>query len=1206
MTTTKRVLKGIGRVLVGVLVFNALSPLSVLAQEKGSVNPLAQRELRRVGTLNQKLEQARTEGAQSQAERTAQSFKRAQDLVRSLKADAQARGALPAEPTAQGKNARDTRAVGPNVRIEVQRKAYTLGDDRRAELGARLKEQLQAIREGQASARAEFEQAGKELQANKLPEEILARQAEALGQFEQRSAEFERLSRAWQQTPSEQNLAGLDEFFKRYPAQRAATPFDPKKLPSSTPKPTTREPAMTRTAWFQQLWGDKSVRLAQAGGNLSGISFQVPPEPGQAPSEADLASTEDAQITQVVRDQAAALGNNPVAILRWVHNTLEWVPSWGSLQGAESTLVMRRGNAVDIASATIALLRAAGVPARYVLGTVEVDADRLTNWIGGAESALIAQDLLQQGGVAATAVVSGGRVTKLRMQHAWVSAYANWVPSRGAKQGSSSQHVNPNGPLNAWVELDPSYKQHTFSNPIDINAAVPIDASAIRNAAMTGATIDTTQGFIGSAAEASVLGQIQSYGQRVQAYLDSRPELTLGDLVKRREVISDTGPMLAGVLPHRVLASQALAELPESTRHAVVVKLFASTLDRENDAPALSYRTSLAALNYRRLGVTYEPASEADRQTMASATTSLPAYLINVRPTIQIDGATVAAGSAVRMASEQYWTVSFVDPSGANSGDANFSNHAGDEIVFGVNGNGITPDLVAKRNVEGQPGTAAGNLEQGALMYWLEHDVFDQMAAPATKVMTMRMPSVAQFAAPLTIRYFFGFARSASYQSISGDGRRVLVAAAGANAAATRNFALMDGMQGSAIEGSVLDQLYSRPDETSVSTTQFFAIAMRQGLRLFSITADNIATALPQIATSQSVKDDIVNAVNAGYVAFVPERDVTNRGYTGIGYLLLDPQTGNGAYLIDGGTNGLSMPLCEGGSKAPGGELSVKSLFSAETVTALFVPAAVAADSVAEREAKRIAAEAIAKAAKSSAERVAKRVGPRILLSLLAVPPGVNLAIAVAMAVALSIELLMLVIEIKLILAELEIQTVARTDEDLACRCKKTPDDPLCACKKFPEPHKPPRSTAPKSEWNVYNRRVDFHHTCADNYGNSYPGSDVRIYGKGRLNRTVDLFNNAENLACEVKTSFKNEPYDPYVLGKWLNRVIPQLAEQKEIAVTQCGWKHCVVVNKQWMKNELEKKVGAGTYDIRVVESCSAQPAQPDPNEIPETPLDLE
>jgi hypothetical protein len=42
----------------------------------------------------------------------------------------------------------------------------------------------------------------------------------------------------------------------------------------------------------------------------------------------------------------------------------------------------------------------------------------------------------------------------------------------------------------------------------------------------------------------------------------------------------------------------------------------------------------------------------------------------------------------------------------------------------------------------------------------------------------------------------------------------------------------------------VLDLLYSRPEETSVSTTQYLAIAMRQGLKLYSITGESRASAL--------------------------------------------------------------------------------------------------------------------------------------------------------------------------------------------------------------------------------------------------------------------------------------------------------------------------------------------------------------------------
>jgi hypothetical protein len=55
----------------------------------------------------------------------------------------------------------------------------------------------------------------------------------------------------------------------------------------------------------------------------------------------------------------------------------------------------------------------------------------------------------------------------------------------------------------------------------------------------------------------------------------------------------------------------------------------------------------------------------------------------------------------------------------------------------------------------------------------------------------------------------------------------------------------------------------------------------------------------------------VANALNAGLRAIVPERDVTHFSYTGIGYILEDPETGAAAYLIDGGTNGGGAPSGE-------------------------------------------------------------------------------------------------------------------------------------------------------------------------------------------------------------------------------------------------------------------------------------------------------
>src|SRR5262249_21139279 len=56
------------------------------------------------------------------------------------------------------------------------------------------------------------------------------------------------------------------------------------------------------------------------------------------PQPEDLAPNEDVQITSAVQTLAATLGNQPLQIFDWVRNNIEFVPTYGSVQGSEMTL----------------------------------------------------------------------------------------------------------------------------------------------------------------------------------------------------------------------------------------------------------------------------------------------------------------------------------------------------------------------------------------------------------------------------------------------------------------------------------------------------------------------------------------------------------------------------------------------------------------------------------------------------------------------------------------------------------------------------------------------------------------------------------------------------------------------------------------------------------------------------------------------------
>jgi uncharacterized membrane protein len=84
-----------------------------------------------------------------------------------------------------------------------------------------------------------------------------------------------------------------------------------------------------------------------------------------------LASTPDANTTDpFVQEEAAKLDYDPQRIFDFLHNDIGYNSYTGSLRGARGTLWSSAGNALDVASLGVALMRASGIPAQYESGTL--------------------------------------------------------------------------------------------------------------------------------------------------------------------------------------------------------------------------------------------------------------------------------------------------------------------------------------------------------------------------------------------------------------------------------------------------------------------------------------------------------------------------------------------------------------------------------------------------------------------------------------------------------------------------------------------------------------------------------------------------------------------------------------------------------------------------------------------------------------------
>jgi RHS repeat-associated protein len=206
------------------------------------------------------------------------------------------------------------------------------------------------------------------------------------------------------------------------------------------------------------------VRLAFLGNTLLAAIPATPPEALSCGyTAADLAATPDAPQSATIQTLAAQLNYSPVKIFQYVYTNIAIQPYYGAAKGAAATLQSGAGGPTDQASLLVALLRASGIPARYVRGTVQMsdptaqaDGGRVARWLG-AKSYIGASAMLALGGFSSA---YGSNV--VQFNHVWVEACVPYGRYRGAALDTTGER---------WIQLDPSVKDKEYQAGIATNVS---------------------------------------------------------------------------------------------------------------------------------------------------------------------------------------------------------------------------------------------------------------------------------------------------------------------------------------------------------------------------------------------------------------------------------------------------------------------------------------------------------------------------------------------------------------------------------------------------------------------------------------------------------------------------------------------------------------------------------------------------------------
>ena len=202
-------------------------------------------------------------------------------------------------------------------------------------------------------------------------------------------------------------------------------------------------------------------------------------------------------------------------------------------------------------------------------------------------------------------------------------------------------------------------------------------------------------------------------------------------------------------------------------------------------------------------------------------------------------------------------------------------------------------------------------MQAGVQSYFAVLQAQDVIAQKQAGIITNPYMSIGTFGTGLSTQYRFGLALSTKPKGVIMDIDRILKQTVDKDniRAKVTAYNRATGPSMSLNENLIPEQLFDDPntkekEAQGISAVKALQIASSQGQTIYTVTKANYAEILPKLNHSTDVMTDVRNAINAGKEVTISQTQVHAFGWSGTGYIVLDPESGVGAYLIGGGANG--------------------------------------------------------------------------------------------------------------------------------------------------------------------------------------------------------------------------------------------------------------------------------------------------------------
>lgn len=631
------------------------------------------------------------------------------------------------------------------------------------------------------------------------------------------------------------------------------------------------------------------------------------------PTLADTQADEQEVIfNSLIQNLAEELNNNPVEITNFVRNFVIYEPYYGAKKGALGCLQEQICNDTDAASLTIALLRAAGIPARYKKSAIVVPVVELQSLLGVTETKTVfaafawneVPIFLEDGsGLDNTTLETADftNVENLVLEWTYVEAFYEYAERGGNLSNELSfTAATTTTEVQEILAADVDYAKKTW---------IPIEV-IFREYSHTPNEIVAETANFDTASFWRDFFEYQGELAPLEKYLEDLKNLTGKDLADSQyqstrvgvetsfQILPPTLPYLAGsgTSTDVTLAEETWSTLPDERRSQVRL-----TLKKEvDDSTVLTQTFFGSAINNQPIELAYEGATDTDQATIESygGIHATPAELVALIPYFSLGLTKYSTDVPISIGETLILQFEYLEKGEVEHTDEKFSVAGNREGIYlalsRIQEDAFLDDLTdpnqnSKILLEGNAELARQYLKRNQensefleKALDIEHNtIFERAVVTQNRVLSEvnNVPTTFDFQG-LTIdaaSYIIHYSRRDDYQNH------------------TQDFTLLWGLEGSYAEAQFFTDIAGLEAISTVKGLQY-AYANPQEYTVYEIDSSNAST-IDSLNLSDNTKANMHADVQAGRTILTPDQFVTSGNWSGIFYVSLE-ENGAGTYAI--------------------------------------------------------------------------------------------------------------------------------------------------------------------------------------------------------------------------------------------------------------------------------------------------------------------